>query len=314
MPAERHLRDADRWGSMQAPTRKCDGQVFLARRHSNADGDGGGEARARRRRRRCRGAQALASGGTSAAARRSVAAWPLPSHSLTPGTPLTPSHLRSSPGYSKHAKFVYAIVRESGNRPSGCLPWRHHSLLHCKEPRGAHPTYASMYAVQGLLIRPTTVQAAANGAVQTPASAFLNASGTMIVSEVAGSPVLARMAAADTVVIGRNASESSDYLAALRAGAPEDDRGWEPTLMSLPCLKKCTCHLTGLCMAVKVSTVSGVPAHLTCLGTGQGRAQTATYCGWCRRLPLSNGRLALRHQPSELLSACIPCLAGTSKH
>lgn len=69
------------------------------------------------------------------------------------------------------------------------------------------------------------VQAAADGTAQTPATAFSNASGTMIVNEAASSPVLARMAAADTVVIARNASESSDYLAALRAGAPEDDRG-----------------------------------------------------------------------------------------
>ena len=69
------------------------------------------------------------------------------------------------------------------------------------------------------------VQAAADGTVQRPATAFSNASGTMIVNEVAGSPILARMAAADTVVIARNASESSDYLAALRAGAPEDDTG-----------------------------------------------------------------------------------------
>ncbi len=47
----------------------------------------------------------------------------------------------------------------------------------------------------------------------------------MIVNEGVASPVLTRLAAGDTVVIGRNASESSDYLAALRAGAPEDDGG-----------------------------------------------------------------------------------------
>lgn len=70
-----------------------------------------------------------------------------------------------------------------------------------------------------------TIQAAANGVAQTPGSAFSNASGTMLVNEVASGHMLARMAAADTVVIGRNASESSDYLAALRAGAPEDDKG-----------------------------------------------------------------------------------------
>ena len=92
-----------------------------------------------------------------------------------------------------------------------------------------------------------TVQAAANGTAQTPASAFSNASGTMIVNEMAGSHMLARMAAADTVVIGRNASESSDYLAALRAGAPEDDKGCEPAinepmLCQLPtCLRSSRC-------------------------------------------------------------------------
>ena len=59
----------------------------------------------------------------------------------------------------------------------------------------------------------------------TPASAFSEASGTMIVNEGVASPVLTRLAAGDTVVIARNASESSDYLAALRAGAPEDDGG-----------------------------------------------------------------------------------------
>ena len=50
----------------------------------------------------------------------------------------------------------------------------------------------------------------------------------MIVNEVANSRILARVAAADTIVIARNASESSDYLAALRAGDPEDDGGWGP--------------------------------------------------------------------------------------
>ncbi len=47
----------------------------------------------------------------------------------------------------------------------------------------------------------------------------------MIVNEGVASPVLTRLAAGDTVVIARNASESSDYLAALRAGAPEIDGG-----------------------------------------------------------------------------------------
>ena len=77
------------------------------------------------------------------------------------------------------------------------------------------------------------MQDAANGTAQTPASAFSNASGTMIVNEGPGSHMLARMAAADTVVIGRNASESSDYLAALQAGAPEDDKGWASAISQL---------------------------------------------------------------------------------
>ena len=69
------------------------------------------------------------------------------------------------------------------------------------------------------------MQAVPNGPSLMAASAFSDASGAMIVKEGASSPVLSRIAAADTVVIGRNASESSDYLAALRAGAPEEDRG-----------------------------------------------------------------------------------------
>ncbi len=77
------------------------------------------------------------------------------------------------------------------------------------------------------------MQDATNGTAQTPASAFSNASGTMIVNEGPGSHMLARMAAADTVVIGRNASESSDYLAALQAGAPEDDKGWASAISQL---------------------------------------------------------------------------------
>lgn len=63
--------------------------------------------------------------------------------------------------------------------------------------------------------------------MEAPASAFSNASGTVIVNEgPLGSPLLARMAAAgDTTIVARNVSESSDYLAALRAGAPKEEHG-----------------------------------------------------------------------------------------
>lgn len=101
-------------------------------------------------------------------------------------------------------------------------------LLDVLEPNEGSALLAQTSVVAGtvhVMQQHDDAQAAADGTVQTPATAFSNASGTMIVNEVAGSPILARMAAADTIVIARNASESSDYLAALRAGAPEDDRG-----------------------------------------------------------------------------------------